>query len=66
MTSWIEGLIYAQERGMTIGPTNGAARDLAEAYGAKRSLREHIQAFEARGNQESGCRAVERGAGRRS
>lgn len=49
MTSWIEGLVYAQRKGIKMSSANGAARDLAEAYTSKVQLREHIRAFEALG-----------------
>ena len=49
MFSWIEGVVYAQERGVKMNPQNGAARDLVEAHTSRRTLREHIQGFEAVG-----------------
>jgi len=49
ITSWIEGLVYAKERGLKMSRENGAARDLTEIYTTQRSLREHIRKFEALG-----------------
>jgi uncharacterized protein YqfA (UPF0365 family) len=49
ITSLVEGLIYAQERGIKISVTSAAARDLVEAYGSKTALSEHIRVFESRG-----------------
>jgi hypothetical protein len=41
--SWIDGMIYAVEAGLKIGKENAAARDLLEAYGSKKSLRQHLK-----------------------
>jgi hypothetical protein len=49
ITSFVGGLIYAQERGLRISVANAAARDLIESYGSKIILADHIRCFEVLG-----------------
>ena len=49
IVSWIDGLVYAAENGLTIGKENAAARDLVESYGDKKSLRQHLKEFHEHG-----------------
>jgi uncharacterized protein YqfA (UPF0365 family) len=49
ITSLVEGLIYAQARGLQMAVPNAAARDLVAAYTTKVSLTDHLRAFEAAG-----------------
>ena len=49
ISSWIEGLVYARERGIELEVLNGAARDLVGAGGSRITLIEHIRAAEHAG-----------------
>ena len=49
VVSLVEGLVYAQQRGITISVMNAAARDLVSKFGSGISLTEHIQALERAG-----------------
>ena len=50
--SWIEGLIYARERGIELEVMNAAARDLIAAHGSKITLTKHIRDAERAGFRE--------------
>ena len=49
MLSWIEGLVYARERGISLEMMNGAARDLVATSGSGITLTDHIRVAERAG-----------------
>jgi hypothetical protein len=53
ISSWVDGLIYAQEHGIKLDVDNAAARDLIAVQGSRITLPEHIRLL-----SEAGCRDV--------
>lgn len=53
ISSWVEGLIYAQEHGIKLDRDNAAARDLLAAHGSGITLVEHLQILEKAGIRDA-------------